>query len=329
MKEKWIPQIDIIIPVYRPDDRFSILIRRLMAQTILPHHIYLLQTVEGEQDRLVQVRDERISVHRILKKDFDHGATRHYGAMLAAAGTEEERDRSGCYLLYMTQDAIPVDRELLERLVEPFADGDTAISFARQIARQDADILEKLTRLHNYPPTDQLKGRADRERLGIKTYFCSDVCAMYRQDVYQKMGGFVRPVIFNEDMIMAARVIEAGYQVAYCSRARVFHSHAYTCMQQFHRNFDLGVSQAQYEEIFKDISSEKEGAGYARDTLLYLERHGELGKALYFVLQCGFKFLGYEMGKNYSRLPRRLVLACTTDPSYELFRGTASGQVRI
>ena len=56
--------------------------------------------------------------------------------------------------------------------------------------------------------------------------------------------------IFNEDMIYAGNLIQAGYGIAYAADAKVIHSHNYSCMQQFHRNFDLGVSQAEHPEIF-------------------------------------------------------------------------------
>ncbi len=299
-------KIDVIIPAYKPDESFQKLIRRLMKQTLLPNHIYILQTIEKEGDALIHPEDERISVHPVLKKDFDHGATRHYGATLA----------QGDYLLYMTQDAMPADSYVLEQLLSAFHDEKTGIAYGRQLAGENADILERLAREHNYPKESRVKSTADIDKLGIKTYFCSDVCAMYRKDIYEKLGGFVHPTIFNEDMIMASAVIQAGYQVAYCAEAKVIHSHSYTCMQQFHRNFDLGVSQRQYREVFESISSEKEGAGFAKKSLMYLLKRGKFWKAFYFALQCGFKLFGYKLGKSYDKLPRKLVLACTMSPSY-------------
>lgn len=306
MKQTADANIDVIIPVYHPDDSFRKLIQHLMQQTVVPNHIYILQTIEKEGDELIHPEDERITVHPVQKKDFDHGATRHYGATLA----------QGDYLLYMTQDAMPADSYLLEKLLGAFADERTGIAYARQLAREQADILERLAREHNYPAQSQVKSAADLDRLGIKTYFCSDVCAMYRRELYEELGGFVHPTIFNEDMIMASTVIGAGYQVAYCAEAKVIHSHSYTCMQQFHRNFDLGVSQRQYHEVFDSVSSEKEGAGFAKQSLLYLLKRGKLWKAFYFALQCGFKLFGYQLGKRYDKLPKKIVLACTMSPSY-------------
>lgn len=312
--------VDVVIPVYRPERSFQALIRQLMRQTVPPHHIYLLQTVEQEGGTTIRPEDERISVHPVLKKEFDHGGTRHFGASLAIERWQEERGESAAqekqYLLFMTQDAMPKDPKLIECLLQPFQDARTAIAYARQLPRENADVVERLTRLHNYPEEDHFQTQDDLEELGIKTWFCSDVCAMYRCDVYQEMGGFVHPTIFNEDMIMASKVISVGYQVAYCAEARVIHSHSYTCWQQFHRNFDLGVSHRQYRDIFEAVSSEKEGAGYAGKLLKYLLRHGKLWTAFYFAMQCGFKLFGYRLGKCYDKLPRRFVLACTMSPDY-------------
>ena len=50
-----------------------------------------------------------------------------------------------------------------------------------------------------------------------------------------------------------------GKAVAYCAEAVVLHSHNYTGIQQFKRNFDLGVSQADHPEIFQAARSESEG----------------------------------------------------------------------
>lgn len=311
--------INVIIPVYKPDETFHKLIEKLLRQTVPPAHIFLLQTIEEKGEPLLEVKEDIISVHPVLKQEFDHGATRDYGAKLAKASVEEKQADERDYLLFMTQDAMPEDEQLFEQLLVPFEDEKTGISYARQLPREGADIPERLAREHNYPAKDRIKTAADVESMGIQAYFCSDVCAMYRRDIYEELGGFVHPTIFNEDMIMAAHEIGAGYQVAYCAAARVIHSHAYTCMQQFHRNFDLGVSQRQYREIFDTVSSEKEGAGFAKNALLQLLKGGHPIKAFDFALQCGFKLFGYQLGKRYDKLPKSLVLKCTMSPGYVLF----------
>lgn len=299
-------RIDVVIPVYQPGQEFQKLLGRLMKQTIEVSHIWLMQTIGQEGDTVMQTQDDRITVIPVLQSEFDHGGTRDLGA-----GQSQSE-----YILFMTQDAMPADTHLLENLLRAMEDSRTGIAYARQLARPAAGVLERMTRNYNYPEECVVKTQADAERLGIKTYFCSDVCAMYRRSYYEELGGFVKPTIFNEDMIMAYYMIQAGYQVAYQADARVIHSHDYTCMQQFHRNFDLGVSQKQYEEIFAAISSEKEGAGYAKATIIQLLKRGHVLRTVYFMMQCGFKLFGYKLGLHYTKLPKWLLMKCTGSKWY-------------
>lgn len=301
--------VDVVIPIYKPSAELKNILKRLLNQTVQVNHIFLLQTIEKGDRLMEEFNSDIISVHPVLKKDFDHGATRHMGMGLSDAE----------FVLFMTHDAIPANKKLIEKLLISMTDPDVAISYGRQLARKNSDIIEKMTRIYNYPKKSCTKSKSDFEKLGIKTYFCSNVCAMYRKSVYESLGGFVQKTIFNEDMIMASKVINAGYKVTYCADAIVFHSHSYTCMQQFRRNFDLGVSQKQYDDVFGNISSEKEGAGYAGKIILALLRRGEILKAVYFVLQCVFKLAGYRLGINYDKLPKKIVLWCTMNKGYWMF----------
>ena len=96
------------------------------------------------------------------------------------------------------------------------------------------------------------------------------MCAAYKKSIYEEIGGFVKKAIFNEDMIYAGTMAKRGYGIAYAADACVIHSHNYSCRQQFHRNFDLGVSQADHPEIFEGVPSEGEGLRLVKKSLAYL-----------------------------------------------------------
>ena len=117
-------------------------------------------------------------------------------------------------------------------------------------------------------------------------------------------------------MFFAAKVVEQGYAVAYAADARVIHSHNYTVSQQFHRNFDLAVSQKKHPEIFEKVSSEAEGMRLVKSTVKYLCKIGKPWLIFYFAMQCVGKYAGYWMGKHYEKLGRRLILKCTMNPEY-------------
>lgn len=303
-------EIDIIIPLYKPGKELFNLLDRLKCQTLPVKNIILMNTEEKYFTQLVYGtefahRYKNVKVFHLSKREFDHGRTRRKGVSLSDAPI----------FVMMTQDAMPADEFLLERLTANLKD-DVAVAYARQLPGSDSSVLEQFSRQFNYPAKSVIKSQEDLERMGIKTYFCSDVCAAYRRDLYDKLGGFVKRAIFNEDMIYAAGAVKAGYKIAYEAQAQVIHSHNFTCGQQFHRNFDMGVSQAQHPEIFGNIKSEAEGMRMVKAVTAYLKESHLQKKLPYFYLQCFCKYAGYLLGKHYTKLPRRLVLACTASPDY-------------
>lgn len=300
--------VDVIIPTYHSDEKLDKLLHMLYRQTVKPEQIIILHTEEfaGQEQPIPELIKNRITIVPIDKKEFDHGGTRRYGASLSNADI----------IMYMTQDAIPVDKLLIEKLLEPYLDPKVSATYARQMPDDLADLTEKYTRNFNYPKKSRIKSKEDIEELGIKTFFCSDVCATYRKDVYQKMGGFVKKTIFNEDMIMAAGMLRADYRVAYVAEAKVIHSHRYSYLQQFTRNFDLGVSHNQYPEVFGSVKSESEGIKLVKNTLQFLISKKRYLLIADLIINSACKYLGYQLGLHYDILPKNLVKSFSMNKSY-------------
>ena len=286
------------------------LLLRLEKQTIRPKNILIFQTVDASNEiepiKIPENMSISLNIYYVNKNDFDHGGTRRFGASQSKADI----------LIYMTQDAIPADKYLIERLIQPYKDSQVSATYGRQLANSKADIIERYTRQFNYPDESHTKSIKDIETLGIKAFFCSNVCASYRRDIYEKLGGFVERTIFNEDMIMAYTMIKAGYKISYKADARVIHSHNYSYLQQFSRNFDLGVSHRQYADIFLGVSSESEGIRLVKDTLGYLMEQKEYLLIPDLIISSGFKYLGYKLGVNYDKLPKNMVLHCSMNKGY-------------
>ena len=299
-------EIDVIIPVYRPGEELRRLLRRLTVQTIRPAHILLVNTQEELFDSECMDGIDGAQVIHITKHQFDHGGTRHMAA----------EKMTGEFILFMTQDAVPAHETMIEELYAPFSDKKVCAAYARQLPRAECSIIEKYTRSFNYGPESRIKTQEDLAQLGIKTFFCSNVCAMYRRSAYEELGGFERRTIFNEDMIFAAKLIQSGKAVAYCAKARVIHSHNYSSREQFHRNFDLGVSQAEHPEIFDAVKSESEGIRMVKQTAAYLIKLKKLYLLPKLCMQSAAKYAGYKLGKNYKKLPKRFIYRCTMNRAY-------------
>ncbi len=307
------PEIDVIITVYKPDKKFRHLLVGLHRQILPPSRIILLNT--GRQHwRKEWIKDiPEAEVYHIRECEYDHGGTRCMGAELSTAE----------YMVFMTQDAVPADERLLSRMYYAMKDPQIAVAYARQLPNLGSSPVDAYTRSFNYPKESVKKTKKEIETLGIKAFFCSDVCAIYRRSDYLLLGGFPRSAIFNEDMIFARKALDAGKAVYYAADARVYHSHNYTSMQQLRRNFDLAVSQEQNPQTFAGISSETEGIRMVKATAEYLIKTKRWYLIPSLFLNSIAKYTGYQLGRHYKRIPRRWILHLTNNKNYWLKRWSA------
>lgn len=298
--------VDVVIPSYRPDEKFSRLMKKLQEQEYPIGTIFVINTKAGRFPKEVE-QMEKVKVSHIERREFDHGATRDMGMQMSKAEI----------VVFMTQDAVPADEYVIGNLVKVLEEDEmTGAAYARQLVASDCNYIEKYTRKFNYPENSRIKSKEDLQEMGIKTFFCSNVCAAYKRNIYEKAGGFCKKTIFNEDMILAGHMINAGYKVAYVAEARVIHSHNYTGMQQFHRNFDMAVSQAEHPEVFEGIKSESEGIKLVKQTAAHLVKRRKIHLVPKLVYQSGCKYIGYRMGKIYKKLPDKVVKWCSMSPGY-------------
>ena len=304
-------RVDVIIPTYKPDWRFLDLMEKLARQSVPIHRIIIMNTEQKYFDRLVYgtpfaKKYTNVLVKHLSKREFDHGRTRNSGVRLSDAEV----------FIMMTQDAVPADEFLVENLLKGLRSPNAAVSYARQIAGETSSEVEKFTRNFNYPDEPKMKTIADVEKMGIKAFFCSNVCAAYKRDIFDSLGGFIKHTIFNEDMIYAAGALKAGYSIAYQPEAKVYHSHDYSNKEQFHRYFDLGVSQTDHPEVFADVPSESEGAKLVKMTITHLRENKMQSQIPHVILNNAFKYMGYLLGRNYRKLPRKVIVSCSSNKDY-------------
>ena len=284
-------KVDVVIPTYKPGKKFSRLLKMLQRQTWPVGKIIVMNTEKSFWNEHGFEGIKNLEVHHLTKEEFDHGETRNRGMRFSRADI----------VVFMTDDAVPADEHLIEALVKAFEqrgpEGEAVImAYARQLPDKDCPLAERYTRSFNYPEESCVKTRADLEQMGIKTFFASNVCCAYDREKFWFQGGFIRRTIFNEDMIFAGKaLLQDDYAVAYAAGARVIHSHNYNCRQQFKRNFDLAVSQADHPELFGCVRSESEGIRLVKSTARFLIRRGKPWLVPGLVVKSGFKFLGRKM----------------------------------
>jgi len=288
-------KISVIIPTFNAAGSLGPLVSKLQSQKQAVDQILVIDS--GSTDNTEELaRELEVKFVTIEPDSFDHGATRN----LAADHVD------GDILIYMTQDALPANDEVVGNLVKPLKDPEIVISYARQKAVPEASLSEQYLRLANYPPFSVIKAKEDIPAMGIKVFQNSNVCAAYRRKEFDLLGGFPHPVPCNEDMLYAARAVFAGYKVAYTAEALVWHTHCLNCRHLFRRYFDIAASLSCEPRIRALGKVEAKGFEFFRDQLAFIGDRGKLYQLPIMLLESGAKYLGYKAGENHNRFPKGL-----------------------
>lgn len=280
-----------IIPTLNPGLRLPALVAALHAQTEPPLEIIVIDSSsnDGTLHTAAALGCATLSIPR---SDFSHGGTRNAAALAAR----------GDILMFLTQDALPVDADFARELLRPLRDGRAVASHARQIAYPGASLRERLTRDFNYPNADSVRTGEDAARLGVGAYFFSNVASAVRVDVFRELGMFDPAVIMNEDMLFCAAALDAGLSVAYAARAKVFHSHDYGALQTFRRYFDVGVFFSRHFAR-PGLALHGRGKRYTLCLLGDLLRARAVKEFFGALVETGAKFLGYKLGRGERLFP--------------------------
>jgi rhamnosyltransferase len=279
-------KISVIIPTWNAGRYLADLIDILNRQTTPPDEIIVIDSESEDNTQMIAESHKNVIFISIHRKDFDHGGTRRLAF----------EKSTGDFVLFLTQDALPTNEHYIKNLLEPFQNPSVAMTSGRQKAKPDASRIEQLTRIFNYPEESNFRSKDDIPRLGIKTFFASDVCAAYRRTAYFEVGGFDCPILTNEDMLIAAHFIDKNYKIAYCADAEVFHSHNFSLRQIFRRNYNIGVFMKTYASFFADVPVVAEGGKMIKFVFSELLKKGQTRLIILFGMECAVKLTAYQLG---------------------------------
>lgn len=246
-----------LIPILNPESSFFDRILPLLQHQSMNLELILVNSGKEE------INTANIKSIKILPREFNHANTRN----LALAYDAD-------YYLFMTQDAMPYDEYLVENLLRVFVNPDVVIAYARQVPYKNVDAIEVFARTTNYSSVSKIKSKEDLPTMGIKTFFNSDSCAIYRSSYFKEVGGFKQGLNTNEDMEFAARAIMDGKKIAYVAEATVYHSHNFTCKDIWKRYRAIGKFFKENYWILNVVSQhtqmESTGIKQALNELKYL-----------------------------------------------------------
>jgi GT2 family glycosyltransferase len=198
--------------------------------------VQLLVADSGSSDGSAEIaRRHGAEVFGVAPGAFAHGPTRN----------ELMRRARGDFVMFLTQDATPVDDRWLERLVGAFelAD-DVALAFGPYRARPSASppVARELTEFFgSMSPDGEVvidRATADGAWRGVsaRATFFTDANGALARSAWERVP--FPDVPYAEDRLLALRMLEAGFAKAYVPGAAVVHSHEYAPWDLFRRYFD-------------------------------------------------------------------------------------------
>lgn len=296
----------LCIPTYNAGKNLDQLLPILSQIRHLFSHIIIIDS--GSQDQTVKrFRAEGYTVHEIPSNEFDHGDTRQ-----RVVDCMEDCEA----VIFLTQDAIPVSAGAIHSLLSVFDDPKIAIAYGRQLPRPGAKPIEAHARLFGYPAQSRIKSKGSIPEIGLRAAVVSNSFAAYRRSILLKLGGFPKGTLFGEDTLTGAKVILAGYKIAYVGDAEVYHSHDYSLLQEFRRYFDNGVFYSREKWILEAFgSAEGSGKAYVLSEIKYLLKTAPWLLPLSAITVL-IKYLGYRIGAIEKRLPASWKLHLSMNKSF-------------
>jgi rhamnosyltransferase len=219
-------------------------------------------------------------------------------------------------LVFLTQDAELASGDAIAYLCKVFDDPEVGAAYGRQLPRREAGAIEAHARLFNYPAASQMKSAKSQETIGFKSLFFSNSFGAYRRAALQAVGGFPEDVIFGEDTVTVAHLLQHGWKIAYVADAAVLHSHGYSISQEFRRYFDIGVLHSREAATFAPFGKVSgEGKKFVKSEMAFVSRRAP-HLLLSAWLRTALKLVGYRLGRKEQLMPRVLKRRVSLSPSF-------------
>ena len=248
----------------------------------------------GSSDGSVEyLRQQPVQLVQISNSEFGHGATRNQGARMADSPL----------LVFLSQDAVPATMDWLDNLLAPLANPGVGAVYGRQLPR-DTHICERFFLEQTYPPVPRRRTLNPGKPLTLRDIFLSNVHSACRTEVWEQCP-FDEGLVMCEDQQWAKDILSHGYEIVYEPKAAVYHSHRYTPLQAFKRNFDTGASLRHVTQG-RIGTSPGEFLSYVVKECRLAAREASILHVPYVLLYEASRLAGFAVGTLEPWLPTRL-----------------------
>lgn len=278
--------IDIICPLYNAEKYINSLNQSLRKQEkVNINNTYYILTESNDNTENI-LKENKINYAKITKEKFSHSLTREKQALKCSSDI----------IVFISQDVIIDDNLWLNKLTSPIVNNEAEATYSKQLTKYNN--IEKYVREFNYPNKSIIKTKKDINKLGIKTFFFSDVASAVKKDIFIKLNGYDnKDLPTNEDMYFAHKLINNGYKIKYCSESYIYHSHKFTLKELYKRYKLTGMffKENNYLYKYKATSSGSKMAKYIFKRLIQEHRFILL---LRYPFDMAARLIGMKVGEK-------------------------------
>ncbi len=280
-------KIDVICPLWKADEYIDRILCNLKAQeqVELAHVIFPVTETGNDDSVIAKIQKAGFTYFTVPQKEFSHSLTREKAMSMCTSDV----------VVMMSQDVIYQENLCLYHLCRVI-DDQIIFAYGRQICKNKS--IEHYTRVKNYGTESFVIGKSDIEALQLRAFFASDAFSAYNRKKFLELGGYDHiPMMFNEDMYYAHKILEAGYQKAYAADAVVEHSHKLTFRQLYNRYYQTGIWFGEHPE-FDGYKTTDTGMKLAVSVFKSAVKDFNIPVLWRFLPDMASRYLGMKAGKR-------------------------------
>ena len=214
--------VSVVIRAFNERERLPALLAALHEQRLSPAEIIVVDS--GSFDGTPELAEKAgARVVHIDRHDFTFGYSLNVGVRYC-----EQR-----VVAIVSAHTLPLDRNWLTSLIQPFEEDSTAMVYGRQLGNDESKFSEWLDFLRTYGE--------NRKVVKPPAFFANNANAAIRRNLWERYP-FDETLPGLEDIAWAKYWIEQGYRVAYEPEAAVIHIHRETWRQVRRRYYREGVA---------------------------------------------------------------------------------------
>jgi GT2 family glycosyltransferase len=211
--------VSVVIPAYNAGPTIETLLNRLFGQTGV-RKVEVVVVDSGSTDGTPKLcRKHGAKVVKITQNEFTHSYSRNLGAQTAC----------GDILLFMTQDAMPVNENWMSNLIEPIVSGEASAVSCRDLCPEGTDLYFKIAMWSHWGFVGirdgdrlyHLEQNETAESLRRKASL-NDVTTAIDARVFKK---FLYRFNYAEDLDMGLRLLKSGYAIKLLASTQSIHGH--------------------------------------------------------------------------------------------------------